>query len=127
MATVRGIRGTSTGRAKRFAALIVAALAPVTAAACTGSVPSGPGDDAQLAQGRVIYANNCASCHGAAGAGGLGTKLNGGRVVQRFPDPADEKAEVANGRGQMPAFGQKLSSDQVDAVVRYTREVIATQ
>ena len=39
----------------------------------------------------------------------------------RFPDPADEIAVVANGRGSMPSFADSLTEEQIAAVVEYTR------
>ena len=42
-----------------------------------------------------------------------------------YPDPADQIAVVTNGRGGMPAFGEKLSEEEIAAVVEYTRTVLA--
>ncbi|MDH4076414.1 MAG: cytochrome c [Acidimicrobiia bacterium] len=116
-------------RAARFRAVFLLALAwPLLAAACGGAdVPQVPADDAQLVTGRMVYANNCAPCHGANGGGGVGAKLNGGKLVEQIPDPTDQRLLVENGRNQMPAFSQKLSSEEIAAVVRYTREIINEQ
>jgi mono/diheme cytochrome c family protein len=81
-------------------------------------------DDPQLVLGEQVYKDNCARCHGNAGGGGAGPKLADGRVVRDFPDPADQAEVVRNGRGSMPAWKSKLSEEQIDAVVRYTREVL---
>ncbi|MDH5289055.1 MAG: cytochrome c [Acidimicrobiia bacterium] len=116
-------------RAARFRPVFLLALAwPLLAAACGGAdVPQVPADDAQLVTGRMVYANNCAPCHGANGGGGVGAKLNGGKLVEQIPDPTDQRLLVENGRNQMPAFSQKLSSEEIAAVVRYTREIINEQ
>ncbi len=109
--------------------VVLLALAwPLLAAACGGAdVPEVPADDAQLVTGRLVYANNCAPCHGASGGGGVGAKLSGGKLVEQMPDPADQHLLIANGKGQMPAFDEKLSSAEIDAVIRYTREIINEQ
>jgi mono/diheme cytochrome c family protein len=81
-------------------------------------------DDAQLVLGEQVYQDNCARCHGNAGGGGAGPKLADGRVARNFPDPEDQAQVVRNGRGSMPAWKSKLSEEQIQAVVRYTREVL---
>jgi mono/diheme cytochrome c family protein len=80
--------------------------------------------DPELVLGQRIYDDNCARCHGNAGGGGAGPKLADGKVVEDFPDPAAQAEVVREGRGSMPAWGSKLSADEIDAVVRYTREVL---
>lgn len=111
-------------RAPGWVAALVVAAAMV--AGCTGGeVPAAPADDEVLVLGGELYANNCRACHGPAGGGGVGTALNEGRVVERYPDVADQIALVRDGVRAMPAFGEKLSDDELEAVVRYTREVLA--
>ena len=79
-------------------------------------------EDVQYQLGRDVYADNCAACHGQNGGGGMGPKLAGGAVVESYPDEVDHRAVVVNGRGAMPAWGDKLSDEEIDAVVRYERE-----
>ena len=69
--------------------------------------------------GQAIYATRCAACHGADGGGGYGPAFAG--VVQRYPNPADQEAVVANGRGSMPSFAGSLTPAQITAVVGFTR------
>jgi mono/diheme cytochrome c family protein len=75
--------------------------------------------------GAAIFGQRCAGCHGGDGSGGIGPRLAGGRVVADFPDPQDQIAVVTNGRGRMPAFGERLSPEEIAAVVEYTRTVLA--
>ena len=75
--------------------------------------------------GAAVFGDNCAVCHGGDGSGGVGPRLAGGRVVTVYPDPADQIAVVTNGRAGMPAFGDKLSAEEIAAVVEYTRTVLA--
>jgi len=42
-------------------------------------------------------------------------------VAQVFPNVADQVDLVANGRGGMPAFGSRLSTAELEAVVEFTR------
>ena len=70
--------------------------------------------------GAMIFAANCASCHGATGEGSIGPQL-AGVVVGAFPNPNAEIAFVDKGRGIMPAFDTMLSPAQIQAVVTFTR------
>lgn len=96
--------------------------------ACAGSppeVPAGPDGepDPVLEQGRDVYGDRCANCHGASGGGGTGSPLTG--VAERYPDAEEQAAVIREGRdGGMPSFRGTLSDAEIDAVVRYTREVL---
>lgn len=95
-------------------------------AADTPTVPLGPDGepDPVLAVGRDVWSQHCASCHGSSGGGGSGPKLSDGKVAEAFPDAADESQLILDGIGDMPGFAGKLSDSQLEAVVRYTREVL---
>jgi mono/diheme cytochrome c family protein len=95
-------------------------------ACSSGSTPIATPSDPVLAEGQSIYNQNCASCHGANGGGGFGKKL-AGVVVTKYPNIADQEALIENGKGSMPAFGSKLTAEQITAVTRYTREVLGTE
>jgi mono/diheme cytochrome c family protein len=71
--------------------------------------------------GAEIYSARCASCHGSDGGGGIGPRLSGGAVVDAYPEIADEIAVVTEGKGRMPSFGDRLSSNEIEQVVEYTR------
>lgn len=112
---------------RRVAALLFAVVS--VGAACAGEAPEVPvGPDGEpdpvLVAGRDIYSGRCANCHGSSGGGGQGSKLADGRAVENYPDIADQIAVVTGGRRQMPAFGDTLAPDEIEAVVRYTREVL---
>ncbi len=114
-------------RMRRQAAVVL--MGVVVVAGCGGE--DDPGTATQrpattiagdLQVGERVFARNCASCHGRGGDGGMGPKLADGRVVERYPDPRDHREVVVEGRGAMPAWGDRLTDEEVDAVVRYERE-----
>ncbi len=108
----------------RAAGIVVVVL---LLAGCINTSPiAAPSGDAELVAGQQVFASQCASCHGVQGQGGRGTQLSDGSVLSAYPNPADQLDLVVNGRGQMPAYGKRLSEEQLAAVVRYTREVINT-
>ena len=97
------------------------------AAAAPAAAPSGP-----VARGQAVYAQNCASCHGAAGGGtpNLAPPLDGNPFVTG--DPAKVVAVVNGGLHgqqvmgkaygtQMPAWKGQLTPAQVADVVSYIR------
>jgi len=95
-------------------------------AACSGDdseVPAAPPDNPQLVAGEKVWAANCTSCHGKDGGGISGPALNND-VAKRYPDVEDQIRVVTDGKGSMPSFGRKLSEEEIQAVVAYTREVL---
>ena len=104
--------------------LLVVVLA-VSCASDPPEVPLGPDGepDPVLALGRDVYGARCGNCHGSSGGGGTGPRL-AGVVAERYPEPADQAEVIRDGLNSMPAFGGTLSEEMIDAVVRYTREVL---
>ena len=74
--------------------------------------------------GPAIYQAFCATCHGKEGQGFVGPSLVDTAV--KYPDVASEIAVVTNGRGEMPAWSGRLTSEQIATVVDYTRTEFAT-
>lgn len=75
-----------------------------------------------VTNGNVLYAQNCASCHGERGAGNIAVALADPLYLQRLSD--DElRSVITFGRpaNQMPAFGLQyggpLSDGQIAAVI----------
>jgi cytochrome c oxidase cbb3-type subunit 3 len=66
-----------------------------------------------------LFAEHCAGCHGPAGKGGIGPDLTA--AGYRFGRaPADVAASIRNGRPSgMPAFGNQLSGEQIDALTGF--------
>ncbi|MEQ1874940.1 MAG: cytochrome c [Ilumatobacteraceae bacterium] len=73
--------------------------------------------------GGALYGKSCAGCHGGDGSGGIGPRL-AGTMVKKFPDAAAQIAVVTDGRRGMPAFGTRLSPEEIAAIVEYTRTVL---
>ncbi len=117
----------SGDRAQRWSLwpVVVAGVASVLLTGCVGDdVPEVSAEDTELVTGREVYVRNCVACHGTAGQGGTGPKLSDGVVIERYPDVQDHIDVIVNGRNQMPAYGGKLTDEEIEAVVRYNREVL---
>jgi len=74
-----------------------------------------------IAKGEKVYANNCASCHMADGAGMAGTfpAISNSPLVTGAIDAQVEL--MLNGKGMMPAFGQMLDPVDFAAVTTFIR------
>ena len=77
-----------------------------------------------LALGESLYASACAACHGENGEGGSGPALNSLQILTRHTDE-DMRNAIIYGPPRpnsiMPAFGDRLTSVEVDALVQYIR------
>ncbi|MBB5366325.1 c-type cytochrome [Deinococcus humi] len=68
--------------------------------------------------GKEIYTSaGCVGCHGAEGQGGVGPALAGDEKILK--DPVYVHNIVVNGKGAMPAFGEKLKENEIYAVANY--------
>jgi cytochrome c6 len=72
---------------------------------------------ASTVDGKAVFTDTCGSCHtlSAAGtSGSVGPNLDGVSL-----DASAIEGIVRGGRGGMPAFGDKLSDDEVTAVAEF--------
>ncbi len=76
--------------------------------------------------GADIYKAKCAMCHGASGAGdttiGKNLKIKdlGSAEVQKMSD--EEIANtISKGKNKMPAYDGKLTKEQINELVKFTR------
>lgn len=98
-------------------------VACALATGCGGGAENGTARrDAQLELGSEVYVARCAVCHGDKGQGGIGPALGNGVAVASIPEVAENRRVVAQGRNTMPAWGNILSAEEIDAVVLYSRE-----
>ncbi len=71
------------------------------------------------ARGETLFAENCAGCHGDAGAGGgVGPTLAGSGVARE-----DAQATIENGSGIMPA--DLVSGQDLEDVLAYLETILA--
>lgn len=82
--------------------------------------PGGVVGAATETDGGALFDLSCGSCHGNDGQGGIGPSLHG--VGDRL-DEDEARDVVAGGRGRMPAWGDRLTDEQIDAVVAYVRDL----
>lgn len=79
---------------------------------------------AELSEGAKIFNNNCAACH----AGGLNrvvaAKTLKAAALEKYGmnSVAAITTQVTKGKGAMPAFGKKLSAEEIDLVANYVLE-----
>lgn len=83
----------------------------------------------QIARAKVLYIENCARCHGADGRGQ--TPMGKVFAATNLADPGWWKRErvgdkrltaaIRDGRNQMPAFGKKLSKEEIAALVAFVK------
>ena len=117
---------------------------PVWLIMYVGTLEEPTRNEGVLYEGGVVYEENCASCHGGAGGGGVGPAFTNGAIGETF---ASAEAQVAwviqgsqvfiddgrttygdnakplagNGGALMPAFGVKLTAEELIAAVFYER------
>ncbi len=66
--------------------------------------------------GKEIFEKNCAKCHGKDGT----KRLLGAKNLQISVLTATENYEIiANGKGKMPSWKEKLSTEQINQVIEY--------
>ena len=88
----------------------------VASASALGGVADARADEAAA---KATYAEHCAACHGADRLGAMGPALLPDNL-ERLRRPAAEQV-IADGRlaTQMPAFGAKLSREQIKELVEH--------
>jgi sulfite dehydrogenase len=94
--------------------------AATTTAPTTTSAQAGGASD--LAAGKKVFASaGCGACHTLKDAGASGTI--GPNLDDLKPDAERVSKQVINGGGGMPAFKDRLSPKQIEAVSKYVAAV----
>lgn len=94
----------------------VLVLLPAFLVACATATDMPAGD---ATAGATIYADNCETCHGAAGTG---DSAAGYPDISGGFDSAETIEIVTNGEGDMPEFGSTLSEQDIMDVAAYVNE-----
>ena len=89
-------------------------------AACGGDDAASGSVDGEV-DGQNIYESNCARCHGPNGEGGVGMPLGDGAVEDSLTLEGQIEV-ITEGRNSMPAWGDQLSDEEIEAVATYERE-----
>ncbi len=80
--------------------------------------------EAMLDLGERIYSSTCIACHGENGSGGTGPVLNSQQVLTNKTDEQLTQTIINGGQkrnSSMPAFGDRLTSVEIEAVVGLLR------
>jgi cytochrome c6 len=96
-------------------------LAVVTVLALSLALPVFAADD-----GAAIFKSKCAMCHGADGSGS--TPMGKSMKMRDLRSPEVQKQTdiqltdlIAGGKGKMPAYGKKLTTSEIQAVISHLR------
>jgi mono/diheme cytochrome c family protein len=83
-----------------------------------GAPPSPPATPpGQVLDVVTLYSQHCSGCHGQRGEGGTGPDLRG-----LEEDDADAIArQIREGGGDMPAFDQRLTDVEIEALAEHVR------
>ena len=108
--------GGSTNPGQATSAPVTAPTSP--AVAPTTASAGGSGDQAAL--GKTVYAANCAGCHGENGQGSGSFPALAGNAAATG-DPAPQIQFVLNGKDGSHKFGDKLTDQEIAAVLTYIR------
>lgn len=70
-------------------------------------------------EGRTLFLNNCAHCHGIDATGDEGPDLHGLEVSDRYI-----ANRITHGiKGEMPSFAKKLHRDEITRLTAYLRSL----
>jgi cytochrome c oxidase cbb3-type subunit 3 len=84
----------------------------------TAPAPAPAATAATEMSGQALFAKHCAGCHGAEGKGAFGPDLSADYQYGKTEIAAQES--ISSGRpGNMPAFGQKLSPEEIKALTDF--------
>ncbi|HEY4200627.1 MAG TPA: cytochrome c [Devosiaceae bacterium] len=73
-----------------------------------------------MTEGKTVFADNCAVCHGDNGEGNVGPKLDGNEWIKTRANIINQVLFGATDHG-MPPFAPELTDEQIAAVTTYVR------
>ncbi|MFN9836776.1 MAG: c-type cytochrome [Pseudanabaena sp.] len=79
---------------------------------------------AEVSQGAKIFNNNCAQCHAGGRNNVVAAKTLKADALEKYGKKSVEaiSLQVTKGKGAMPAFGKKLSPEEINLVANYVLE-----
>jgi cytochrome c6 len=79
---------------------------------------------AEVSPGAKIFNNNCAQCHAGGKNNVVAAKTLKADALEKYGKNTVEaiSLQVSKGKGAMPAFGKKLSADEITLVANYVLE-----
>lgn len=97
-------------------------------AACKQQSEQPPDPHSQIQYGQQLYVEYCAECHQTDGTGWstLYPRLAGNPIVT-LHDPAPIIETVKYGQGSMASFREKLTHDDIAAILSYIRNAWGNQ
>jgi cytochrome c6 len=69
--------------------------------------------------GKMLFESKCARCHGKNGAKGF---MGAADLRASVLTDQQYRLTITHGRGRMPAWGGKLSQEQIGEIVSYIKE-----
>ena len=113
----------------KIAVLILLCIAALAGAALAGvgAAARGTTGAAQASEAATLYDEHCDTCHGKDGRAktfkGRFRKARDLTDAQWQAEVTDERLfnSITHGRGKMPSFKKKLSTEQVESLVAYVR------
>lgn len=115
------------GAARRHLVLLAAVFTLLTAVfgAQSAVAQSDVDDPAEVAAGMAVFESNCVGCHSADGSGSAtGRPLIG---IAAEADRSVHIESITNGKGNMPAWGDRLSAEEISAAASYVRLTFVAQ
>ena len=105
--------------------LIVCAAVFVTRESTAASVTTSNITPADLMSPRTLYVQNCARCHGSNGKAqtALGKRLEADDLTASTASIAKITRQITNGKGKMPSFRRKLTSEQIASLAGYVKSL----
>ena len=82
-----------------------------------GTAPANTQGSAPAVDGKAVFTDTCGSCHTLSAAGTSGSV--GPNLDDVSLDASAIEGIVRDGRGGMPALGDKLSDDEISAVAAF--------
>jgi len=77
---------------------------------------------ALAADAATLFASKCAACHGKDGKGtAVGQKMGAKDITALKGSEAELVKDISNGKGKMPAYKDKLSADEIQALAKFVK------